>query len=374
MSYLQPTPTHRFALGLGTSGRGSRNEPAGPPVQPWDMVYGLYDAGLWGVGLHDDALVPPGGPAQEWEGNQAKFRAALDTTGLVLSMVTTDLSRHSAFRGGAFAAVDRDVRRYAIQKAMRGIDLGAELGAAIHGLGCGPPARAIPGALPTDALDRCREAVEFLVGYIREQGYATRLALQPGDACGNGVLPTIGHALAFIDTLDDAELVGVGVGSAAGGGLTDGIDGYWGVAQAAWSGRLLHVDLGARLPGSAAATDSLLVTKLLDEAGYDRPLHFAVPPHLLDDADRARSFAIGWVHAYLVLAAKARRFAYDPDIQEALADAGALELAEPTIGPYSREAAQELTEQAIDPDKLTERGYRTDRLDLLVSDLLLGVR
>jgi xylose isomerase len=371
MSAFEPGPEHKFAFGL----RG--------PTEPWEFVYQLGDLGVWGIGFQDEDLVPVGASAATRHDILDKFSKALDSTGVVVSMTRTKLAGHPVFSHGAFTSADRDVRRFAIQKAMRAIDLGAELGAPLHDLPDGVErVESVAAKPPRDALGRYREAVDFLCGYVREQGYPTRFAIAAAAAERSSavLLSTIGHALAFIDTLEHPEMVGLNPelahGTLAGGGCH-------GVAQAIDAGKLLHVDLNAppvelheKEPcfGSASVSEAFFVVKLLAESGYDGPLHFDVDPHRLEESDGVWDFAVGCMRTYRALAAKVRRFADDPEIRDALAECGALELAEPTVGAFSAAAGRALSSECFDPEAMAQRRYRHQRLEQLVIDLVLGLR
>ena len=215
MSTLQPSPEHKFAFGLwtiGHSGRDTFGDVVRPPIEPWEFVYRLGDLGGWGVSFHDDDLVPPEATCTARDSVVSRFHKALESTGLVVSMATTNLFWHPVFKDGAFTSNDRDVRRFAVQKAMRAIDLGAELGAQVHVFRGGREgAEAVAAKPPLDALARYREAIDFLCAYVGDRGYGTRLALapKPNETPGDSLLPTIGHALAFIATLDRPDMVGL---------------------------------------------------------------------------------------------------------------------------------------------------------------------
>ena len=387
MNTLHPGPEHKFAFGLWTIGHPGRDpfgEVVRPPIEPWEFVYRLSDLGGWGVSFHDDDLVPPGSTRAERDDILGRFRKALDSTGLVASMSTTNLSWHPVFKAGAFTASDRDVRRYAIQKAMRAIDLGAELGARTHVFRGGREGTAALAAKPPlDALARYREAIDFLCGYVRDRGYETRFALEPkpNEPRGDTFLPTVGHALAFIATLDQSEMVGLNPEVAH--ETMAGLSVYHGVAQAIDAGKLFHIDLNAQQIGrydqdlrfgSDGLKDAFFLVKLLEESGYDGPRHFDCRPYRVEDSEGAWDFARGCMRTYLALAAKARRFADDPQIQDALAECGATELADATIGPYTSDAAAALGAEAFDTEVLAKRGYRNEHLDQLVIDLILGLR
>jgi xylose isomerase len=371
MSTFEPGPEHRFAFGL-------------PAIEPWEFVYELGDLGAWGVGVHDDDLVPCDAAPADRDDIVDKFTKALDSTGIVVSMVMTNLFEHPVFGHGAFTSPDRDVRRYAIQKTMRSIDLGAEFGARIYGLpGWREGVDSAAAKPPLDALDRYREAVDFLCAYACEQGYPTRFALEcrPNEARGDAFLSTIGSALAFIDTLAHPEMVGLDPEIAH--GSMGGSCGYQGVAQAIDARKLFHIDLypppvDHHEPepsfGSTSANEAFFLVKLLEESGYDGPVQFDIDSRHVDDPEGIRDFVVGCMRTYRALAAKVRRFADDPEIRDAMAECGALELAEPTVGTFSAEAGRKLTTELFDHQAMAVRRYRSQRLDQLVVDLVLGLR
>ena len=389
MNAFQACPDHKFAFGLQAIvhlGPRPVEEVTPAPIEPWEFVYQLGDAGVWGVGFRDDDLVPFGAAVAERDDILDKFTKALDSTGIVVSMARTNLAGHTVFGHGAFTSADRDVRRYAIQKAMRAIDLGAELGAQIHDLPRGRGGvESCAARPPRDALDRYREAVNFLCGYVLEQRYPTRFALpaqlheRPGEPSGW----TIGHALAFITTLDHPEMVGLD--AALAGAADAGIGGHHTLAQAVDAGKLFHVDWTTTThaighhdhePGfsSASVSDSFFLVKQLAESGYGGPLHFDVDPQHVDNSDGIWDFVVGCTRTYRALAAKAKRFADDPEIRDALAECGAFELAEQSVGPFSAEAGRALSAECFDPHAMAQRRYPNQRLDQLVSDLVLGLR
>lgn len=387
MNLLQPAPEHKFAFGLRMVGRVGPDPSGGvmaASIDPCEFVHRLAELRAWGVSFRDDDLVPVGSTAGERADIVDRFRKALDDVGMVASMATTDLSRHPAFRYGALTASEPGVRRFALRKAMRAIDLGVECGAQIHVLRDGRERGVALAATPVrDALDRYREAIDFLCGYVEDQGYPTRIALAPRSSgpSGDAVIATIGHALAFIATLDHADMVGLS--PTLGDRATIGAAAYLGVAQALWSGKLFHIDLDAgqlgrddRDPrlGAGRIEELFVLVKLLEESGYDGPRNFDAGPHWSDDGECGWDDIASCMRTYLALATKCRRFADDLDIRDALEHAGTLRLAEPTVGPYSPEAAEQLAAEEFDPRTLADRGDGAGRLDRLVVDLMLGLR
>lgn len=387
MSDITPGPEHRFSFGLWTVGHRGGDPfgfPTRPQLDPGELVRQLGNIGAWGVSFHDDDLIPPDATASERRGVTDRFRRALEQSGVVVSMATQNLFGHPAFKDGAFTSADPEVRRYAIAKTLRAIDLGVELGAEIHVLWGGREGvEATAAKPPLDALARYREALNFICGYVRDRGYPTRLALEPkpNEPRGDIFLPTIGHALAFIETLDQPEMVGVNPEVAH--ETMAGLSFHHGVAQAIDAGKLFHIDLNAQKIGrydqdfrfgAVGVKDAFFLVHLLETTGYDGPRHFDARPYRSEDNSGIWEFARGCMRTYLLLADRARRFEADSEIRSALADAGAPDLASDTVGPYSPKAAQTLLQRDFDPAALSDRGYGNDRLDQLVTELILGAR
>lgn len=383
---LVPTPAHKFSFGLWTIGNVGRDpfgEQTRPRLDPFEMVERLGAMGAYGVSFHDDDLVPFGSSSAERDGIVRRFRRALEASGIVATMATTNLFWHPVFKDGAFLSNDPAVRRYAIAKAMRGIDLGAELGARTYVLWGGREGvEAMAAKPPIDAFDRYREAIDFLCGYVRDQDYDMRFALEPkpNEPRGDAFLPTVGHALAFINSLAYPDMVGVNPEVAH--ETMSGLSFYHAVGQAIWAGKLFHVDLNGQKIGrfdqdlrfaSEGIKEAFFLVRLL-ESSYDGPRHFDARPYRVEDADGIWDFAAGCMRSYLVLAEKARRFDRDPEIRAALEEAGVFDLARPTVGIYSREGATALKAERFDVEALAARGYRNDHLDQLVTELLLGIR
>jgi xylose isomerase len=384
---LTPGPEHRFSFGLWTVGHPGRDpfgEVVRPPLDPAETVRRLADLGAYGVSFHDDDLVRPEDPPAEQEAVVKRFRSALDDTGMVVSMATTNLFWHPVFKDGAFTANDPEIRRLALAKTMRALDLGAEFGAPTYVFWGGREGVEAVAAKPLlAALDRYKEALDFLCGYVRDRGYGMRFALEPkpNEPRGDTFLPTVGHMLAFIERLDHPEMVGLNPEVAH--ETMAGLSFTHAVAQALWAGKLFHVDLNAQRIGrydqdlrfgSEGIKDAFFTVALLERAGYDGPRHFDARPYRVETGEGVWEFAAGCMRTYLALADKARRFDDDAEIAQALADASVPDLARPTVGPYSREAADRLLAETHELDRLARRGYRNDRLDQLVIDLILGLR
>jgi xylose isomerase len=384
---LAPRPQDKFTFGLWTVGHKG-NDPFGvatrPGVAPVDMVRKLAELGAYGVCFHDDDLLPHGTDDAERERIKKGFRAALDETGMKVSMATTNLFTHPVFKDGAFTSNDRDVRRYALQKVMRGIDLGAELGAPLYIFWGGREGVEADAAKPArDALERFREALDFLCEYVLDQGYDMRMALEPkpNEPRGDIFLPTVGHMLAFIERLEHPDMVGVNPEVAH--ETMAGLSFLHAVAQAMWAGKLFHIDLnGQRVGrydqdfrfGAVGIKDAFFLVKLLEDSGYDGPRHFDARPLRVESEEGIWDFASGCMRTYLALKAKAEEWRSDTEIQSALEEAKVPELGVETVGAYSKDKVDELLAAQFDLDALGARETRNERVDQLSVDLILGMR
>jgi xylose isomerase len=381
-----PRPEHHFTFGLwtvGNIGRDPFGDPVRAPIPPTRIVRQLAELGAYGVNLHDDDLVPRDASASARDRIVRDFKAALNDTGMKVPMATTNLFGDPVFRDGAFTSNDARVRAYAVQKTMRAIDLGAELGAGTYvfwGGREGVETNAAKSA--TEAIKWYREAINFLCEYVRSQKYSLRFALEPkpNEPRGDIFLPTIGHMLAFIYTLDHSEMVGVNPEVAH--DTMAGLDFSHGVAQALEAGKLFHIDLNAQKPGrfdqdlrfgSEDVKGAFFLVKLLEDADWPGMRHFDSHAYRTEDEAGVWDFARGSMRTYLILKERVDRFNADAEIQgllEALRSDG--EAAVP--GPFSPAVASALAARAFDLDAMRERGYAYERLDQLTMEILLGVR
>ncbi|WP_314177603.1 xylose isomerase [Streptomyces winkii] len=387
MSY-EPTPQDRFSFGLwtvGWLGRDPFGEATRAPLDPVEAVHRLAGLGAWGITFHDDDLIPHGTPQSEREAHVGRFRKALDATGMTVPMATTNLFSHPVFKDGAFTANDRDVRRYALRKTMRNIDLAASLGARTY-VAWGGREGAESGAAKDvrAALDRMKEAFDFLAEYVTAQGYDLRFAIEPkpNEPRGDILLPTVGHALAFIDRLERPELFGVN--PEVGHEQMAGLNYPHGIAQAMWSGKLIHLDLNGQSGikydqdlrfGAGDLRAAFWTVDLLETGGYEGPRHFDFKPPRTEDYDGVWASAAGCMRNYLILRERSAAFRADPAVQEALRDARLDQLALPTLDQGEtpdRLLADRSAFEDFDPDAAAERGMAFERLDQLAMDHLLG--
>ena len=381
-----PRPEHHFTFGLWTVGNPGRDpfgDPVRPPLAPTYIVERLAEIGAYGVNLHDEDLVPRDASAAERDRIARDFRDALARTGLRVPMATTNLFGDPAFRDGAFTSNDARVRRYALQKTMRSMDLGVELGAETYVFWGGREGTETNAARdPRDAMKRFREALNFLCEYSVAQGYQYRFALEPkpNEPRGDIYLPTIGHALAFIHTLDRPDMVGLNPEVAH--DTMAGLDFAHGVGQALDAGKLFHIDLNDQKPGRYdqdfrfGAVDpkgAFFLVKLLEDAAWGGMRHFDAHAYRTEDEAGVWDFARGCMRTYLILKEKATRWNADPEIRE-LVDA--LRTRGGDEGPvaFTAERAAQLKAQTLDLPAIRAQGYAYERLDQLTVEVLLGVR
>ncbi len=388
MSNYEPKPEHKFTFGLWTVGNIGR-DPFGNPTRralsPVEIVHLLAEVGAWGVNLHDNDLVPIEATPAERDRIVRDFKKALDETGIVVPMATTNLFTDPAFKDGAFTSNDPVVRAYALQKTMQAIDLGVELGAKVYVFWGGREGAESDAAKnPLDGLKRMRDALNFLTEYVIDQGYDLKFALEPkpNEPRSDIYLPTVGHMLAFIETLDHAEMVGLNPEVAH--EHMAGLNFMHAVAQAWDAGKLFHIDLNDQLFGrydqdfrfgSAMLKQAFFLVKFLEDVGYDGSRHFDAHAYRSADYEDVKAFALGCMRTYLILKEKAQRFSEDAEIQELLAEINADDGTYAYLANgYNAEAVTRLKAETFDREALGQRTLPYERLDQLVIELLLGAR
>ena len=385
---FQPKPEHKFTFGLWTVGNIGR-DPFGEPVRermtPVELVHLLAEVGAFGVNLHDNDLVPIDATRAERDRIVAEFKKALADTSLVVPMATTILFSDPALKDGAFTANDPKVRAFALQKTMRAIDLGVELGARVYVFWGGREGVESDAAKnPLDSGKRFREAMNFLCDYVLDNKYDLKFALEakPNEPRGDIYLPTTGAMLGFIATLDHPDMVGVNPEVAH--EHMAGLNFLHAVAQAWDAGKLFHIDLNDQAFGrydqdlrfgSNSIRSAFFLVKFLEDVSYAGSRHFDAHAYRTENYQGVKDFARGCMRTYLILKDKAARFNSDPEIQSLLAEINADDPAtSPFSGKYTREKAAALKAYPFDRIALGQRGLQYERLDQLVFDLLMGVR
>jgi xylose isomerase len=385
---FDPKPEHKFTFGLWTVGsRGA--DPFGSAVRehktPAELVYLLGEVGAYGVNFHDNDLIPIDATPAEADAIKRDFRKALDDTGLVVPMATTNLFYDPAFKDGAFTSNDPKVRAYALQKTMNAIDLGVEFGAKVYVFWGGREGTETDSSKSAvESIKRSREAMNFLCGYALDKKYDLKFALEakPNEPRGDIYNPTTGHMLAFIATLDRPDLFGVNPEVAH--EHMAGINFMHGVAQAWDAGKLFHIDLNDQYPGrydqdlrfgSRDIKAAFYLVKFLEDVKYTGSRHFDAHAYRTEDYEGVKDFARGCMRTYLILKEKAAQFNADKEVQALLAEINADDgkMAQ-YFGKYSSEKAKALKAQSFDRAAISKRGLKYERLDQLTVDILLGTR
>jgi xylose isomerase len=382
-----PNPKDKFTFGLWTVGNVGR-DPFGEPVRaklsPVEIVHLLAEVGAYGVNFHDNDLVPIDASPADRDQIVNDFKAALQETGLIVPMATTNLFGDPAFKDGAFTANDPKVRAYALQKTLQAIDLGVELGATTYVFWGGREGTETDASKDgLESLKHFREALNFLCEYVMDQDINMKFALEakPNEPRGDIFLPTTGAMLGFSETLDHPEMVGVNPEMAH--EHMAGLNFTHAVAQAWDAGKLFHIDLNDQAFGrydqdfrfgAVNLKSAFFLVKFLEDVGYDGSRHFDAHAYRGEDYEGVKDFARGCMRTYLVLKEKARQWNENPEIQALLqeinADDGATDQYK---GRYTAAKATALKEASFDRPALGSRGLPYERLDQLTIDLLLGV-
>ena len=383
-----PTREDKFSFGLWTVGNPGRDpfgDPTRPPLAPERIVQRLSELGAWGINLHDNDLVPIDATPQQRDKIVSDFKNALNNFGMVVPMATTNTFSHPVFKDGGFTSNDPKIRAYGLQKIMQAIDLGVELGAKTYVFWGGREGAECNVAKdPIDALKRYRDGLNYLCDYVRDQKYDLNFALEakPNEPRADMYFHTTGHYLAFIETLDYPEMVGVNPEVAH--EHMAGLNFHHGVAQAFEAGKLFHIDLNDQRFGrydqdfrfgSEDYKSAFLLVRLLENNGYAGPRHFDAHAFRTEDEDGVWDFAAGCMRTYNILRDKAAQFEADAEIQGILQEIGNQNPEyEQHLGKYSREKSQALKQVQFDIDAMGRVGLGYERLDQLLSELMLGVR
>ena len=378
-----PNPSDKFTFGLWTVGWQAR-DPFGDATRaaldPVRTVSELADRGAYGVTFHDDDLIPFGSSISERAAYIARFKKVLESTGMKVPMATTNLFSHPVFKDGAFTSNNRDIRRYAIRKVMTNIELAVELGAKTYVCWGGREgAETDIGKDPVVALERMREAFNVLGQYVIDKGYDIKFALEPkpNEPRGDIFLPTIGHALAFINSLEHPELVGLN--PEVGHEQMAGLNFVHGIGQALYHKKLFHIDLNGQhgpkydqdlVFGHGDLKSAFFLVDLLDRYKYEGPKHFDYKPMRTESDEGVWASASANMRTYLILQERATAFRNDPRTKAALEKSGVTELLVPTVA--AGESWRDIQGESFDVEAAGQRGYHYEELDQLALEYLIG--
>ena len=394
---LTPSRDDKFSFGLWTVGYNGSDPFGGPTRPPLDVVEAvtrLAELGAYGLTFHDDDLFPFGSTDAERQKQIDRLKQALSDTGLIIPMVTTNLFSAPVFKDGGFTSNDRGVRRFAMRKAMRQLELGVELGAKTFVMWGGREGAEYDSAKDIrGALERYREAVNVFAQYVTDKGYDIRFAIEPkpNEPRGDILLPTVGHAIAFIETLEKPELFGVN--PEVGHEQMAGLNFASGIAQALYQGKLFHIDLNGQkgikydqdlVFGHGDLANAFALVDLLENGGanggpsYDGPRHFDYKPSRTEDFTGVWDSAAANMRTYLLLKERAAAFRADPEVQEALAASRVAQIQETTLSAgetYDDLLADRASFEDFDTDSyFGGKGFGFVRLNQLALEHLLGAR
>ena len=394
---LTPTRDDKFSFGLWTIGYNGTDPFGGPTRPPLDVVEAvekLADLGAYGLTFHDDDLFAFGSTDAERQKQIDRLKQALADTGLIIPMVTTNLFSAPVFKDGGFTSNDRGVRRFAMRKAMRQLELGVELGAKTFVMWGGREGAEYDAAKDIrQALERYREAVNLLGDYVTDKGYDIRFAIEPkpNEPRGDILLPTLGHAIAFINSLERPGMVGLN--PEVGHEQMAGLNFAAGIAQALYHGKLFHIDLNGQrgikydqdlVFGHGDLHNAFALVDLLENGGpdggqtYTGPRHFDYKPSRTEDESGVWESAAANMSTYLLLKERAAAFRADPEVQATLQQAKVEELGQPTLNPgegYAELLADKSAYEDFEPGAyFGAKGFGFVKLQQLATEHLMGAR
>ncbi|MEI8149613.1 MAG: xylose isomerase [Actinomycetes bacterium] len=382
---VTPTPADKFTFGLWTVGWQAR-DPFGDATRgaldPVRSVNELAKRGAYGVTFHDDDLVPFGSNDSDREQIIKRFKKTLEETGMKVPMMTTNLFSHPVFKDGAFTSNDRDIRRYALRKVIRNIDLAVDMGAETYVCWGGREGSESDAAKDAYvAHERMREAFNLLSQYVIDKGYKIKFAIEPkpNEPRGDIFLPTIGHAMAFINTLDHPEMVGLN--PEVGHEQMSNLNFVHGIAQALWQGKLFHIDLNGQhgpkfdqdlVFGHGDVKSAFFLVDLLEHYKYSGPKHFDYKPARTEDDAGVWQSATSNMRTYLLLKERAIAYRKDPRVIEAMKESRIPELEVPTLA--KGETWKDLADPSFDVESAGARGMGYEKLNQLALEHLMGVK
>jgi xylose isomerase len=394
---LKPTPQDKFSFGLWTIGWQAQDQFGSATRKPLDTVQAIHklaELGAYGLTFHDDDLFAFESNDSQRRHEIDRTKQALADTGLIIPMITTNLFSHPVFKDGGFTSNDRGVRRFALRKVLRNLDLAAEMGAKTFVMWGGREGAEYDHAKDIQgALARYREGVNLLTQYVLDKGYDIRFAIEPkpNEPRGDILLPTVGHAMAFINTLEHPDLVGLN--PETGHEQMAGLNFTAGIAQALDHGKLFHIDLNGQrgvkfdqdlVFGHGDLFNAFSLVDLLEFGGkdggraYEGPRHFDYKPSRTEDYKGVWDSAEANMRMYLLLKERAAAFHADPEVQEALAASRVAEVKTPTLNPgetYADLLADRSSYEDFDTESyFNGKGFGFVRLNQLAVEHLMGAR
>lgn len=381
MSQYKPTKKDKFAFGLWTiqnTGRDPFGEPTRDGMKGLDVIIELGKRNVYSYEMHAEDLVPAEASAAERDHLLKEGRKAMADYDIRCTNCGANCHNHPVFKDGALTSNDSKVRQYALQRYINAIDIGVEVGCTLCNLWWGRDGTEVEASKnPVEAIKRLREALNYLQSYIDQQGYKSmRLAMEPkpNEPRGDIFMPTVGHGLALIATLDKPGNCGI-VPELAHVRMA-GLNCYHEVAQALELGKLYGLHFNGQKPlrfdqdlrfGSEDLKECFFVVKLVEDNGWDGPRSFDAHAYRTATREEVWDFVDGCMRTYLILKEKVQKFNGDSEIQGILKELHA-------GGKDPIPAPAQLKSTKFDPDGLAKRKLHHERLDQLTQEIILGVR
>ena len=374
-----PTKEDKFSFGLWTVG-WTGTDPFGtstrPALDPWEYADKLAELGAWGITFHDNDVFPFDATPEVRRDRIAQLRDVADKSGLTIEMVTTNTFTHPLFKDGGLTANDRSVRRFGLRKVLDAVDIAADCGASTFVMWGGREGAEYDSSKDLyAALERYKEGLDTVAGYIKSQGYDLKIGLEPkpNEPRGDIFLPSIGHALALIADLDHGDIVGLN--PEVGHEQMANLNYTHGIAQALFTGKLFHIDLNGQkglkydqdlVFGHGDLLSAFFTVDLLvngfpaspDAPRYDGPVHFDYKPSRTEGMQGIWDSAKANMETYVMLADKARAFRADPEVDKLMKENAVDQLAIPTIAEGESLEDFRSNVEEFDADAAGAREYR----------------
>jgi xylose isomerase len=382
---FDPHREDKFAFGLWcvqNRGRDPFGDQTRPEITALAAIKGLAERQCYGFEFHDNDIIPFGASSAQRAAIVRDVKKAMDDGGIKATMATTNLFYHPIFKDGAFTSTDPAIRTFAVQKVLQALDIAAQLDTQVFVFWGGREGVEVDASKdPIATTGWFREVMNFFCEYLLSNNYDIKLSIEPkpNEPRGDLYLPTVGSVLAFIATLDHPDMVGINPETAH--IKMAGLNPYHEFAQALEAGKLLDVHLNGQKPlrydqdlsfGSDDLKDAFFTVKLLTEHGYGGTIGFDAHPY--------RSEADPWdfvqrnMRTYKIMKEKVRQFNDNKEIQDLLKEIHGVnpELRD-LLKKYSKDQVQKIKNLTFDVDRLASRRLPYERLDQLLTELLLGV-
>ena len=373
-----PRKSDKFTFGLWTvmnTGRDPFGDATRPALSGLRAITELGKRNVYSYELHAEDLVPEGSSSAKRDKIVREAKTRMADADIKATSIGCNIFYDPVFKDGGLTSHDPLIRQHTIQRYLKAIDLGAELGATLCNIWGGREGAECDAAKdPAEGIKRFREAFNYLSEYVRSQklkGFRLSVEPKPNEPRGDILLPTSGHVLGFIATLDHPEMVGV-VPELAHVRMA-GLNCYHEISQVLECGKLFGIHLNGQKPlrydqdlrfGAEDIKESFFVVKAIEDARWPGTRTFDAHAYRTVDQQGVWDFVEGCMRIYLILRDKVAQFNSDPVVQGIL---GQLRQ-EGTALPSPRA----LKAKKFDLKKLAKTCLPYERLDQRVQEILLG--